>query len=76
MLRVAVRRKKRKDNRYQGSYIESSGKRKFLYARAQSELDAEIATAKAERDAGVAYDAKNITVLSSANTSEASCQSK
>ncbi len=75
MLRVAVRRKKRKDNRYQGSYIDSSGKRKFLYARTQSELDAEIAAAKGERDAGVAYDA-NITVFSSANTSEASCQSK
>ena len=51
----------RKDGRYVGQY-EIEEKRRYVYSRDREEVRAKLTKALADRDAGLVYDSRNLTV--------------
>ena len=52
---------RRKDGRWVGQY-EVSGKRRYVYGRTRKEIAQKLNKAIAERDAGLFYDCKNLSL--------------
>jgi integrase len=53
---------KRKDGRWCGKYVDANGKTCYLYGKTKAEVRVKLTKAVADKDAGIVYDAENLTI--------------
>ena len=53
---------RRGDGRVVGEYVDANGKRRYVSGKTKTEVTAKLRKLLADRDEGIAYDSKNLTV--------------